>query len=166
MLLFLVNLVEFLYVCPYVCHVCFDLMRSFLLHLFAVLFSSLCLYFSLSLSFSVFPSVGNVVARSSLLFVLLSLVCRRTVSIVIREICKFDDRLGRADSVQTYYRLTVCMAEISERRRPSSVFFRVISERRRWIVAFIIEMCFVYTFILPCCCLCCRHFFLIPFLTL
>jgi hypothetical protein len=140
MLLLLVNSVGFLCVCAYVCHVCFDLMRSFLLHLFAVLFSSLYI----SLPFSVFPSVGNVVARSSLLFVLLSLVCSRTVSIVIREICKFDDRLGRGGSVQTYYRLSVCMVDISERGRLSLVLFCTISKRRRLISAFIIEICFAY----------------------
>ena len=73
---------------------------------------SVCLplYLSAWLSFSPFSSVENVVARSSRLFVLLSLVWSRAVIIVIREICKFDDRLGSACSMQTYYRLSVCMA--------------------------------------------------------
>jgi hypothetical protein len=89
----------------YVCHVYFDLMRSSLLHLFAVPFSFLHAIdppLSLSLSHSLFPSTDNVVARSSLLYVLLSLVCSRTMIIVIREICKFDDRVGSDGGEQTY----------------------------------------------------------------
>ncbi len=147
-----------LHVCAYVCHVCFDLMRSLLLHPFAVLFSSLCAS-ALPMPLSFFSSVDNVVARSSLLFVLLSLVCSRTVIIVVRKICKFDDRLG---GVQPYYRLDICMADKNERGRPSLGLFRFIS-KRRWIVAFITEMCYVYVrvfaSILLCCRRCCRHFF-------
>jgi hypothetical protein len=123
-LLFLVNLAEFVCVlCAYVCLVCFDLMRSFLLHPFAVLFSSLCA--SASLSLSLFLSVDNVVARSSLLFVLLSLGCSRTVIIVVREICKSDDRLG---GVQTYYRLEICRIDRNVRGRSSFDLFRFISK--------------------------------------
>ncbi len=131
------NLAKSLCVCAYGCHVCFDLMRSFLLHPFTALFSSLCAAFCLSLSI---PSVDNVVARSSLLFVLLFLGCSRTLIIAIREICKFDDRLG---DVQKYYRLGICIADGNERGHPSFGLFRFIS-KRRWLVTVIIKICFVY----------------------
>ena len=85
-------------VCVYVCHVCFDLMRSFffLLHLFAISF----FFFSLSLHRAFFLSR---------VFLLLSLVCSRTMIIVIREIYKFDDRPDNDASVQVYYRLSMRM---------------------------------------------------------
>jgi hypothetical protein len=54
-LVLLVNSTEPLYVCTYVCHVCFDLMRSFLLHplrSYSLLYVSLSLFFSLSLCLS------------------------------------------------------------------------------------------------------------------
>ena len=80
----------------------------------------------------------------------------------------FDDRLGRGSSMQTYYRLSVCMVDASKRGRPSLGLFRSVS-KRWWIVAFMIEMRIVYTpmsaYILPCCRQCCRQFF-DPFLAL
>ncbi len=45
----------------------------------------------------------------SRVFLLLSLVCSRTMIIVIREIYKFDDRPDNDASVQVYYRLSMRM---------------------------------------------------------
>ncbi len=99
MLLLLVNSTGSLYVCAYVCHGLLRFDEIFLATSFFVpiLFS---MWISLSLPLSLpFLLIGNVVARSSLLFVLLSLMCKRTMIIVIREIFKFDDRLSDGDSV-------------------------------------------------------------------
>ncbi len=115
----------YLYVCTYVCHVCFDLMRSLFVTSFC---DPILLSVCLSLSLSPFPSVDNVVAHFSLLFIFLFLMYCRTVIIVIRERerDRFDDRLA---SVQMYYRLDVCIANRSERRRLSSVLFCFILKR-------------------------------------
>ena len=123
MLLLLVNSTESLslYLYAYVCHVCFNVMRSFLLHLFPVLFSS-PYFFSLSFS------VDNVVMHSPLPSLpfslysscLLSLVSvrDRTAIIIIREICKFDDRLRnsiRESNMRTFNRLSMNnISDISE----------------------------------------------------
>ena len=40
----------------------------------------------------------------------------------------FDDRPGRGSSMQTYYRLSVCMVDASERGRPSLGLFRLYIE--------------------------------------
>jgi hypothetical protein len=89
-------------------------------------YSSLSMPLSLSLSLP-FSSVDNVVARYSLLFVFLFLIYCRTVIIVIRELCKFDDRLA---SMQAHYRLDVCIADRSKRGRVSSGLFCFILKRR------------------------------------
>lgn len=52
-------------------------------------------------------------------FLLLSLVCSRTMIIVIREIYKFDDRLDNDASVQVYYRLSMRMQKASAKASQS-----------------------------------------------
>ena len=105
-----------------------DLFRYIFLRSYSPLWRCLPVCLSVWLSSSPFSSVENVVARSSPLFVLLSLVSRRAVIIVIREICKFDDRLGSACSMQTYYRLSVCMARAGGRWSLDA--FRLVPGRR------------------------------------
>lgn len=84
--------------------------------------------------FSCLVSVRNVVVRSSLLFVLLSLVCSKAVIIVIREIYKFDDRLDNDGSVQAYYRLTSMCREEGKREdvRVSIHFISCRNDSESW----------------------------------
>jgi len=111
----------FLYMRVYVCHVCFDLMRSvFLLHLFAISFS----FFSLSLHFFFFWLV-----ILSCVFLLLSLVCSSTMIIVIRKIYKFDDRPDNDASVQVYYRLSMHMKKQARSLRSLGSLHLVTTQR-------------------------------------
>lgn len=126
-LLLLVNSTESLCVCTHMYVMFASIWWDLFCHIsFVILFFSL--YASVSLSLSLpFSSVDNVVARYSLLFVFLFLIYCRTVIIVIRELCKFDDRLA---SMQAHYRLDVCIADRSKRGRVSSGLFCFILKRR------------------------------------
>ena len=105
-------------VCAYICHICFDLMRSFL---FCYISSTILFSFLLLPIYLLHPSARMLlsVGRLSLsaLVASLSPVCIRPVIIVITEMYKFDHRLDNSASVQAHYRLSMCIGEAPARAR-------------------------------------------------
>jgi len=141
----------FLYVrvCMYVMFVSIWWDLFFLLHLFTI--SSSC--FSLTLLFLFFWLV-----MLSRVFLLLSLVCSRTMIIVIREIYKFDDRPDNDASVQVYYRLSMRMQDTSAKTSQS----RLASSRDNATVDCGIPNRNVFL----CICACIHHLLLFFFMSL
>jgi hypothetical protein len=98
--------------------------------LFLLLLFFCYIFFAISFFLFFFPfscllSVRKIVVRSSLLLMILSLVCSKAVIIVIRKIYKFDND----GSVQAYYRLTNSMSMEEDKREDVWVSTRFISYR-------------------------------------